>query len=118
MDLKRKYNEFNREYFGGNLPDDVRVTFSTKMPTKGMLGGCHTHGVDECRWTGKKHCKGHAIRIAPFLKKHDCFMNMTLLHEMAHMSVALRVGGHNSHSYLWQQEMRRLVNIGAFDDDW
>jgi hypothetical protein len=117
MDLKREYKEFNREYFDHDLPDDVRVTFSNNMP-KDAIGGCHIHGVMECKWTGRDKCVGHSISIRPFLKNYDCLARMTLLHEMAHLRVGLTVGRCNPHSYKWQTEMRRLVKIGAFDDYW
>lgn len=104
------YKAINEQYFSGLLP---------KVPVRFV----NARSIDGCMGRTKFLVKGWKpveIRIDAALKKRPALAAMTLLHEMAHVSVA--VSGNepdiDDHGPVWTAVMRRLANAGAFDVIW
>lgn len=96
--LKRWLNEYNRRYFAGKIPRDVRVYWE---PADGNLGDA---GQKDGQWT---------IRIDPCLRFSSRMAKMALLHELCH--VAHPGCGHGP---VFQKAMMRLAKQGAFAALW
>lgn len=120
IDLQKRYTHYNKKYFNGRLPpvNKIDIEWSERMPM-GTIGLAHPHGVLPCPkdW-GPENCSGCWLRIDPALKLHDCFAEMTLLHEMAHIKAVLGDRGLAGHGPVWQKEMMRLARAGAFELWW
>lgn len=101
LDLEEKYAEYNKKYFSGQLP---------KIPV---------------RWgrTGKDHAAEFwhdpiQIVIHPTMRRFGLgkYSSILLLHEMVH--VKLRNIKCTDHGKKFQDEMKRLADIGAFKPLW
>ena len=111
--LKENYLVFNKRYFGNKLPKDARIIWSDKTTRKRaaqLLVWDHTLEDTE-------------IALNPMMKKlgAECRALQSVLHEMCHLY--LRVLGkpasvYAGHGRLWQNEMKRLVRVGAFNSVW
>lgn len=101
-ELKQFYRKYNRKYFSNKLTDRVEVCWST-LGTDDMLGRCCPIG------------DGFVILLFTPAAGREHTMNMTLLHEMAHIAT---VDEPQAHGPKWKAEMRRLAKIGAFDRWW
>jgi len=119
--LKRKFNEYNRKYFGGRLPKDTVVDWHYDMPND-HLGATHVHGLIPCNQVPKSYgaCGGrHMILLNTVLWNMPCVAEMTLLHEMVHL---MAVNGNKKlaqgHGQAFNAEMNDLANQGAFDGKW
>jgi len=101
LDLESLYAEYNKKYFGGQLP---------KIPVRWGK-------VDEGHAAEFLH---HPLEIVvhPTIKRCglDKYSKILLLHEMAH--VKLRDRKIKDHGRVWVNEMKRLARIGAFDELW
>lgn len=97
-DLKACYLRFNKKFFGGRLPKDLRVRF--KKMRKEDLG--------YTRYFGRTPV---VICINP--GPYQLVMG-TLLHEMCHVNLPTRV----QHGKEFQNEMLRIAKLGAFKDIW
>lgn len=121
-ELQKAYREYNRQYFKGALPN-VPVRWSKQI---GLTSGRGDAGF----FIGTSDEKGDwVILVSHDLKTLEYYWRMTLLHEMAHVSVrndpkerACTENGDNlepmGHSKVWRIEMRRLAAAGAFDGLW
>ena len=98
--LKRAYDDYNDRYFGGKLPDTIKVKWSRTLPGHG-------------RWLS--FAEGGIIEIAAWQRKYWMTWNLTLLHEMAHVATDHEI---EEHGPKWHREMRRLARSGAFDKIW
>lgn len=98
-DLRRLYREYNRRWFHGRLPAaDIR--FARIDP--GDLGVCLVFaGTPE-------------IRISTDIRRWTKTVKCTLLHEMAHVALPVRV----EHGPRFEREMLRLAKLGAFCGLW
>jgi len=65
-----------------------------------------------------KGCCGSWIRIIPELKEMKCVAFMSLLHAMCHLKALYAGEVYLNHGWKWQREMKRLANIGAFNNIW
>lgn len=88
--LKRFYNEFNRKYFDGSLPD-CHVWWE---PLGGATFGDCLYLEEEKIWR---------IRINPFCGGWRSISKFTLLHEMIH----IKAGPH--HGAKFDREVQRLL---------
>jgi len=121
--LKRKFNEYNKKYFGGKLPADTVVDWHYALKDNAM-GRCHVHGVTACNQIPKDYGNGkcnekHLILINTDLYNNVFVSLMTLLHEMVHLEGA--VGNRKqaeSHGKEFTARMRKLATQGAFDKLW
>ena len=119
IDLNRTYHKFNKRYFYGLLPKDVRVEWSDDI-RKGDLAACHVHGMTSCRhrWNPPKKCKGSYIRISRAFKRWDVIAEGALLHEMNHFR-ALREGRRFlQHGRVFNEGMFELAELKAFTNIW
>lgn len=101
-DLGKLYAEYNKLYFGGELPV-IPVCWGRTSP-----------GTAAEFWPGQDM----RIVIHPTIKRCglDKYTKILLLHECAH--VKLRNRRIKDHGRVWQKEMQRLALIGAFDELW
>lgn len=94
--LKIAYQDFNKRFFSNNLSDTVKVKW------------LHTNKFCAQVDYGKE-----LIVISDHFKGWGSVWKMHLLHEMAHL--AHPEAGHGP---VFQQEMRRLARVGAFEGLW
>lgn len=96
-ELRYWYRRYNKKYFGGKL--DARVCFSKEVCKK-FIG--HADWYDR------------VITISKEIKRLDCVIKGTLLHEMAHIKLPVKV----NHGPRFEKEMLRLAKAGAFRGVW
>ena len=96
-DLQRAYDEYNQLYFGGKLSHDILVKW-VRLPRR-LMGQADLEGID----------------INLNLRGTSCLWRFTLLHEMSHIATYTEI---EEHGPMWQAEMHRLANIGAFEKVW
>ena len=97
--LRRWYRLFNRRFFAGKLPPS----------------GCvHLAEVEGCWGVMFHDGKDFAIHISPQNAVCVRIAKMTLLHEMAHLSL----WPCNTHGPRFEQEMQRLAAAGAMRALW
>ena len=105
--LKRLYNEYNHRYFAGKLPD-VQIEFVTPEEMKRSGLAKHTCAVT---------CFNPGFRPAIFISrtKHKTwgYIRSDLIHEMCHISKPRA-----NHGKVFQDEMKRLALMNAFQDIW
>jgi hypothetical protein len=94
--LQRTYNRFNKLYFDGRLHHDIEVTWH-RYPKGMKICG---ESDSEVIWVNEAH------------KSWGKVWQLTLLHEMAHVST---IDEKAHHGPKWVREMRRLFRIGAYD---
>ena len=106
--LKRLYCLFNRKYFENSLPSShhVCIAIVPRRIINGALGES-TGDTNSDFW-----------KICICKESHEGEMELTLLHEMAHISVDRKNKRFCAHGPLWQEEMKRLANLGAFNKLW
>ena len=97
--LQDDYTNFNRDYFLGQLPDDVNVEWAN-------LGLLHDMGATWIDEAGTRQIRIDR-RTNPVLRQ----ARLTLLHEMCHVKFNNRCG----HGPKFKKEKRRLILAGAFD---
>ena len=116
IDLRRDYCSVRNNYYGNTLPpaDEVRIAFLPRSEISRLSG------YDDNETDGL--CSFGTFRGLPvpktILLPDDLKVNETrvsLLHETAHMKVNLKFRRSMGHGKYWQQEMNRLMLIGAFD---
>lgn len=90
LSLRRWFNYYNRQYFGGRLPLDTVLRWE---PT----------GVNDA------HMLPGVIQMDPAVKLFPRYMRILLLHEMAHLACP-RCG----HGKKYHAEIQRLWDLGAF----
>jgi hypothetical protein len=102
--LKKLFDSLNQNYFDDKIPPSTQVVF-----------GKTTKNAD-----GNYRPIENKIVIHSSLKKHDILTTICVLHEMAHAKLnAVYVGGNYSddphHGMIYQAELVRLFNAGAYD---
>jgi len=106
-DLNERYRAINKDYFGGGLPD-VPVSWESRLNdiAASRGDGLLLEGLTD----------GKAIVINPRLRSDRRLLVATLCHEMVH--VRLVAGGApvgEDHGPEFQQQLRRLLDEGAFE---
>jgi hypothetical protein len=103
-----KFNEFNRKYFGNKLIGTVRVGWR-KPFVEGHAG--ETIPVKD---------EYILLLINPKLRRVGAqnYALSTLLHEMCHVKLWQQGKKVYTHGPLFQNEMKRLARIGAFNTIW
>lgn len=99
--LKAYYKRYNKKYFGGKLPD-INIRF----------GETHRKFViAETIFLG-----GHPSSIVIYrkFKRWDKIVLQSLLHEMVHVSLPVKI----VHGPKFEAEMQRLAKLGAFKNVW
>lgn len=100
---QRLYREFNKLYFADLLPD-IQVRWSRKK-TK-------PHG-----YSGVCHFTPLSIFLNPSLKGWDRIWSIVLLHEMVHVEQRHDIRK-KYHGRKFQNRMKQLAALGAFEDLW
>lgn len=105
--LQQRMDIYNREYFNSAIPSDIKTRF----------------GKTDKHHDAHYNFKRREIMIAKELNGHDTAVLIALLHEMAH--AALEKHGYvgtahepsqvSLHGMLFQAEIVRLFNTGAYD---
>lgn len=95
IQLRRRYNYYNRKYFDGKLPTDIEIIWAPCDDANGKVD-----------WIGNKPI----IKIDPSLQGQPKFTNIILLHEVAHVS---HPRAH--HGKVFKDEIKRLIDAGAYD---
>lgn len=104
--LRRWYRAFNVKWWAGELPEDVEVFFGTCEKDHGMYAYSEDY-LDE-KVSGFELCVDHRW------VDDDRIAKWWLLHEMAHLAVMPFAG----HGDVFQNEMKRLAQAGAFKGIW
>lgn len=104
------YAAFNDVWFGGELPADTSVSY---FPVKNST----EIGEEEEQLIPVGKPK-FAIFVNAYYDRDAREADFTLMHEMAHVWVALHGGAFESHGEKWQNEMRQLADEGAFNNLW
>jgi predicted SprT family Zn-dependent metalloprotease len=111
--LKENYLLFNKRYFGNILPVGAAVIWSRKTTKRRMAQLLvWDHTLEETE-----------IALNPAMKKlgAECRALQSLLHEMCHLHLRVlgkRKSVYTGHGRLWQRDMKRLANSGAFATIW
>jgi predicted SprT family Zn-dependent metalloprotease len=108
-DIVQMFNDFNEEYFNGEIPD-IPVFWSPFMRVTAGFASCiTTGGIDRF---GRRNIRPTRIRLAEKLFKKNGWnpkeVELTLIHEMVHCYLYHK---HNflGHGGLFQSEMDRIV---------
>lgn len=103
LDLQFLFVEYNQRFFDNDLPD---------MPVRWIKT---PRGVAAEFWTNNGEM---GINIHPLFRKWGLlrYVKMLLIHEMAHAK--LRNRKIQDHGRVWNNEMLRLANAGAFYGLW
>lgn len=110
VNLKRLYDDYNRRYFDNKLPKQARIVPSRRMPKRSALG--------TTEYNPKYGEQAFCVKINYKLEKMLDIAKLTLLHEMCHIKLLNYEKNSFIHGKQFNQEMRRLANIGAFDGLW
>ena len=105
--LKGLYNIYNRRYFNGKLPEDTRLYFVPK------IGKSKSAEKSNCAVTYIYAEGPPAILIQKTKFKSMRYVVSDLLHEMSHLSKPRA-----DHGKVFQGEMKRLADLGAFKEVW
>jgi hypothetical protein len=101
-DLRRYYRVANELYFGNSLPHGFPIRFA-KLKKK-YLG----------RTVVLNNVVPAYIEISERLRDFETFTVMTVMHEMMHVQKPSWLG----HDWRFDERMRSIVNMGAFDGLW
>ena len=105
--LKRLYRQYNRKYFGGQLPNIcVRFGNAQAMKQAGVPRGTLAA-------TLLSNGKPYAIVIRDYANKSWRYIKADLLHELVHVAHPRA-----DHGPVFENEMKRLANLGAFKGVW
>ena len=103
--LKLAYNQYNRKYWKGELPDAVTIwepypkCDGVTCPVFEVADGCYE------------------IKIDPALKGSPCYWRLVLLHEMCHVAI-WRTYPKHQHGRPFQEEKNRIYAMGALKNLW
>lgn len=99
--LKHWYDKFNGLYFNGELPQIV-IYWEPLSNADGST--CPVYEVDHGQFQ---------IKLDPSIKGFPCLWKITLLHEMVHVKLWVKHPKHQ-HGKLFQTELSRIFNLGAY----
>lgn len=103
--LKRFYDKLNKLYYENRLSDDTQVGWNDEIGGYGL-----TIAIDD------EETQHKIFMIYVDKKKHFDFRQvlMTIVHEIAHVALYPCM----NHRKKFQNELRRLAMLGAFDNLW
>lgn len=108
--LKKIYNEYNKRWFGGKLPVAVKIYWGKDGE---CLGQVEYEGVVRRTNALQKYEKADIeIVLNKATRKFPRIFRTTILHECCHVKLL----PNRHHGDKFQQEIRRLVRIGAYND--
>ncbi len=108
--LKQLYNQYNKKFFYNSLPDIIVGYATTKQFKSNRVkrGTCAFTSYND-----KKHTLATAIVIHQHDKKSMAYIKADLIHEMVHVAFPRA-----NHGKVFQEEMKRLAQAGAFEGIW
>lgn len=104
--LAHWYHKWNNQYFASELPVDTVLYWEPLTQDDGET--CPVYEIDFGKF---------AIKIDPATMGFPRYWKMTLLHEMAHLKLWPKHPKHQ-HGKVFEQEMVRLAQAGAFKNLW
>ena len=124
LDLNRYYTVNKERYFGKTIPsiDHVSIILVAEKTMEKMYGPVYENGKiygicfqnlrlsDVCVDAPAMICLSEGIGNSPTI--------MNLIHEMAHLKIDRMWKQNMGHGKHWQNEMKRLSKLGAFDPYW
>lgn len=113
--LSKLYNHYNREFFGGKLPEGVRLYFAPKLDKVNTKDGKHR---STCAITYFYQNHPPKIVIRKTATSNMRHIASDLLHEMCHISVPTADCEEKNTNGKFQKEMKRLAKAGAFYNIW
>lgn len=119
-ELEFTFRDFNSKYFrfGKKKLDtllDVKWADLSKDKAFGVLKSFRTLYAP----AGTRKTDKYEIRISKKHRHEGRTWKMTLLHEMVHFKLAgVDKSRHSCQSHMFQKEMKRLANAGAFNGLW
>jgi hypothetical protein len=105
--LKGLYNIYNEKYFSNELPVGTKLFFVRR------IGKSKSPEKSNCASTYFYADKPPVVLIQRTKVKSMRYVVADLLHEMVHVSKPRA-----DHGEVFQEEMKRLANAGAFVDVW
>lgn len=119
FDLQSCYHRHNKKYFDGKLPAETVVEFSAQKPQWMAEGTFIPHLINS--WDYRRHGprpKVPTVRIDPKLMEFQVTAEMYLFHAMVHIRGVLGDRRYFTHGPVFQHEMLRLAEAGAFRQIW
>ena len=117
IDLMRDYRAVRNRYFGETIPPVEKVAFLF-LDQLGMEQiGAFEDSLGLCLCPTQFH-KSAPVILAFSEDNGVSQQRITLIHEMAHAKVNREHKRDMGHGKFWQNEMKRLAKLGAFDDWW
>ena len=115
IDLMRDYRAIRKAYYGKTIPpvEEVLLRFLPRHEIK-RLSGLNEEVDGLCLFGAYRGVPcPYAILLAEDMGTRR--IRHTLLHEVAHMKINLKFGRMMGEGKHWNNEMRRLMRLGAFD---
>ena len=106
--LRGWYDKVNRKYFNNQLPQETLVIWRKPF----VVG----HGAEIVFFKDGRLL----ILVNPILRKIGAENHaiQSLIHEMCHLSLWCQKKNPATHGLLFQNEMKRLAKLGAFNTIW
>jgi hypothetical protein len=105
--LKKLYNVYNKKYFNNELPTGTKLFFVTK------IGKSKSPEKSNCATTYLFEDSPPVVVIQRTKVKSKRYIAADLLHELVHIYKPRA-----DHGKVFQDEMKRLANAGAFSTVW
>ena len=102
--LYRQYLRFNRLYFGDKLPADILIYWEPNIPVDAAAETCPVYEVAHDKFK---------ITMDPAIQDLRKYWKICLLHEMIHVKL-WRTNPKHQHGKLFQGELRRIMELGAY----
>lgn len=110
-DMSVLFDGFNEEFYDGEIRPPVKIRFVSE---KEMRKTCIHKEADAVWWP-----KLHEIWIDKVYARSESICCLLLLHEMAHAALENvyvgHPGPHRGHGMIFQAEIYRLIQAGAYD---
>jgi hypothetical protein len=113
--LAKLYNHYNRDFFGGRLPDGVKLYYAPKLDKVNTKDGKHR---STCAVTYFLKDRPPVIVIRKTPASNMRHRASDLLHEMVHISKPNANCEAQDPRSVFQMEMKRLAKAGAFQNVW
>jgi hypothetical protein len=113
--LAKLYNLYNQRFFAGNLPEGVRLYFAQKLDKVDTRDGKHRSTCAVTYFYKEGPPKIIIRKTATSNMRH---IASDLLHEMVHISMPNADCENRNHNSVFQKEMKRIANAGAFNQVW
>ena len=111
----RLYNHYNREFFGGRLPDGVKLYYAPRLDKVNTKDGKH-RSTCAVTYFYKEGPPKIIIRKTPASNMRHRASD--LLHEMVHVAKPNADCEAQDPNSVFQKEMKRLAKAGAFLNVW